>query len=189
MLTRAATGDDLWRLAGRIWPLGIPTSLSWYDIGALLHLIGAIRPGFVLEIGAQYGGLSCLLASYSRHVSMIYIGIDCTIEQVHRAVWAEDREYLLERDAWDAATVDEVRGWMNAAPPPCLIICDGGDKARDLHTYAPLLRDGDVIMAHDYPKEIGNDDFVGLPEALQWFDPPWLHDTTWWVFTCGVIQC
>jgi hypothetical protein len=31
-----------------------------------------------------------------------------------------------------------------------LLLCDNGDKIREFKTFAPLLKSGDVIMAHDY---------------------------------------
>jgi hypothetical protein len=32
----------------------------------------------------------------------------------------------------------------------CLILCDGGSKKNEFRLISPLLKNGDVIMAHDY---------------------------------------
>ena len=43
-----------------------------------------------------------------------------------------------------------------------LFLCDGGNKISEFNTIAPLLKSGDVIMAHDYApnQEIRDNDYV-----------------------------
>jgi len=35
-----------------------------------------------------------------------------------------------------------------------LLFCDGGNKVQEFNSFAPFLKSGDVIMAHDYRHEI-----------------------------------
>ena len=58
-----------------------------------------------------------------------------------------------------------------------LVFCDGGDKPRELHLYAPILRPGDLLLAHDYQNEYGDAALVGLPADVQRLRPDWLRET------------
>lgn len=37
---------------------------------------------------------------------------------------------------------------------PCYLLCDGGDKRRELETFAPQLKSGSYVSVHDYGTEI-----------------------------------
>lgn len=111
-------------------------------------LVRELRPARVIEIGTASGGLTLLLRGLLDEAglesSVIYtFDINpvadlrippATIQFRQANVFAtNDVEYLIE-------TTDG----------PCLVLCDGGNKPREFQTYAPHLRSGDVIMAHDY---------------------------------------
>lgn len=34
-----------------------------------------------------------------------------------------------------------------------LILCDGGNKIKEFNTFAPILKTGDILMAHDYMED------------------------------------
>ena len=164
--------STMWRHTGAIWPLGVPTSLTWYDMGAVLHILHLASIRTVLEIGVEHGGLSSVLLAYSHTMGCVYRGIDITLAPLHPAVAAERID---ERDAWTAETVDEMRDWLAGQPAPALIICDGGDKPKELHLYAPLLREGDVMIGHDYHNEYTDAAIATVP-AKQ-VRAEWLDDT------------
>lgn len=163
-----------WTLTGAIWPVGVSTSLTWSDIGVILHVIQAAGIRLVVEIGVEHGGLAALLAAYGQVTGVAYRGLDITLAALHPVV----RDLpIVARDAWRAETVAEVRGWMDAANGPCLIFCDGGDKPKELHLYAPLLRPGDVLMGHDYHNEYGDAELVSMPPSVVRVHAVWLERT------------
>lgn len=41
-----------------------------------------------------------------------------------------------------------------AAPGCTVLFCDNGDKVHEFRTFAPLLKVGDIIASHDWPKTI-----------------------------------
>jgi hypothetical protein len=47
-----------------------------------------------------------------------------------------------------------------------LLLCDGGDKPRELAYFRNFLRPGDMIMAHDYQDEVQDADLECL--AAHW---------------------
>lgn len=175
----------VWHQTGGVWPLGISTSLTWYDVGALLCLIQTFRVRAILEVGVEHGGLAALLASYCRYArpAMAYRGIDISLGSLHPAVADHDGAALVERDAHCAETIAEVARWLRAMPAPALIFLDGRDKPAELRLYAPLVRAGDVLAAHDYHNEYVDDALVGLPPDLEQVTTDWLADALICAFT------
>jgi len=48
------------------------------------------------------------------------------------------------------STIEDVRRWIMNKPGPAFIYCDGGNKPKEFNLYAPILRVGDYIAAHDW---------------------------------------
>lgn len=44
---------------------------------------------------------------------------------------------------------------------PMLLLCDNGDKPREVRTYAPLMKVGDLVAVHDWDDEIYQSDIPG----------------------------
>ncbi len=173
----------LWRQTGQIWPVAVPTSLTWYDMGALLHIVQAAQVDLVVEIGVDQGGLAALLLAYrdyagqaAQTVPLTYVGIDINLATVCPLLLAQHRAHFIQADAWAAATVGAVQMLVSDAQR-ALVFCDGGDKPRELHLYAPILRPGDLLLAHDYQNEYTDAAFVGLPADVQRLTPVWLERT------------
>ena len=139
----------LWRQTGGIWPLGVSSSVTWLDLGAIAHIIQTARIKTVLEIGVEHGGLSAWMMAYGRYNNVAYRGLDITLNALQTQVGIVDRSAFVECDAWSAAAVNAARAWLNSQPAPALIICDGGNKPKELHLYAPLLRENDIMIGHD----------------------------------------
>ena len=177
-------GENLWHQTAAIWPVGVPCSLTWYDIGAIMHVIQAAHITMVVEIGVDQGGLAALLLAYQGyaarqygHPPMIgYLGVEIATNNICPTVISPHRAQFYEGDAWAQSTVERVRLAVDRSERS-LIFCDGGDKPRDMRTYAPIIRPGDVLMAHDYHNEYGDAELVGLPDNLERQYPPWLEQT------------
>ena len=169
--------SDLWRRTGAIWPIGVSCSLTWCDLGAIAHIIQTAGIKTVLEVGVEHGGLAAYLRAYGMYTGLAYRGIDITLNALAFAVRDLDGSAIDQRDAWDPRTVHEMAQWLKDAPAPALIICDGGDKPRELHLYAPLLRYGDVLIGHDYHNEYNDDALAGMPEEVTQVRADWLDDT------------
>ena len=173
----------LWKHTGQIWPIGVSCSLTWLDLGAIAHILHAAHIRLVIEIGVEHGGLAAYLAAYCHYTGCVYRGIDITLNALDPTVRAEmAHTQIEERDAWSAATVARVAAWLAEHDGPALIICDGGDKPKELKLYAPLLRPGDVLIGHDYHNEYGDDALLDMPRAVAQVRHDWLDDTLLCVF-------
>ncbi len=168
--------SDLWRRTGAIWPIGVSCSLTWYDLGAIAHILQTHHIRLVVEIGVEHGGLASYLEGYCHYTGCAYKGIDITLNALNTTVRDEMAGGQIEQhDAWAAPTIARVGRWMAEHPSPALIIIDGGDKPKELHLYAPLLRDGDVMVGHDYHNEYSDAEIASVP-AIQ-VRADWLDDT------------
>lgn len=161
----------LWRQTGGIWPMGVSCSLTWYDLGAIVHIMQVRHIRSIVEIGVEHGGLAVYLAAYCAVTGSDYYGIDITLTPLDTRVHLP----VAVRDAWLPETIAEVGRWLDAYPAPALIICDGGDKPKELHLYAPLLRAGDVLLGHDYHNEYVDAAICDVPATRVHTD--WLDDT------------
>lgn len=168
----------LWRQTGAIWPLGVSCSLTWLDLGAIAHILQTAHIRAVLEVGVEHGGLAAYLAAYCRATpTCTYLGIDITLNALAPFVRETIGPMILERDAWSIHTIAEVGRWLAVAPAPALIICDGGDKPKELKLYAPLLRPGDVLIGHDYHNEYDDAALEDMPDCVRQIRTDWLDDT------------
>lgn len=143
----------LWRQTGGIWPCGVSCSLTWYDLGAIAHVIQTAHIRSVLEIGVEHGGLSAWLMAYCRYTGCAYRGVDITLNALQTRVRDLDSMNFVECDAWAPANVREAGLWIIEQPAPCLIICDG----------------------HDYHNEYADDAIATVPAKQVHAD--WLDDT------------
>lgn len=175
----------LWHQTGGIWPVGVSTSLTWYDVGAILYILQAAHIRAVVEIGVEHGGLAGLLLAYGHYTGCAYRGYDITLAPLHPAVRERASAYLVERDAHTSDAVAEIGAWLAAQPSPALIFCDGFDKPHELRLYAPLLRPGDVLLGHDYHNEYVEDAIADIPATRVYAD--WLDDTLLCMFVRGNV--
>lgn len=163
---------------GGIWPLGVSTSQSWFDVGAILNIIQTEPIEYVLEIGTQHGGLSVLLMARASYVKTFdYDGIEINEQLLDPRV---PRSHIRIADAWSEDTVAWAHSMITSTQGKALILCDGGDKPRDLRTYAPLIREGDIIAAHDFTIEIQIADFLELGPDYEEYYPPYMAPTHWY---------
>jgi len=158
--------SELRKINNRV--MGGGSSQGFAAFKLLEHLIVYDKFQYVVEIGSQKGGMS------------VYLGtMACASEKFlfHTFEINKDRD-------WYNRVVEGVGHWfekMETLSPYCksyegnifssgmynliketssnyktLIICDGGDKIKELEMYSGVLKPGDVIMAHDFPDSRGH---------------------------------
>lgn len=123
----------------------------WHEVDVIFDVLVQYRINDFVEIGVHEGGLTWLLLQ--RFPELNYLGLEINLaitkasvkNKVKRSLTAE----LIQRDCFDPNTLIDVLEWM-PVDRPCLIYCDNGNKPLEIKTYAPILRTGDILMAHDY---------------------------------------
>ena len=123
-------------------------------------LIKTIKPARILEIGTATGGLTLLLREllnangltdtilrtydvYEPKYLMNHLSDKCVIDIRVKSVFNEHYNDFSEEGKI------EINDFINQSGVT-LVLCDGGNKINEFKLISPLLRSGDVIMAHDY---------------------------------------
>ena len=121
---------------------------------------------YIVEFGSQKGCLSTYFANFAAITEQVFFE---TYELFPDKDWST-REYegcghwfeklstispfinFFHRDVFAADSVSHIE--ENIGEFKTFVFCDGGDKAREFNTYAPLLKVGDCIAVHDWGQEI-----------------------------------
>ena len=125
----------------------------------------------IVEIGSGHGALSLYLALWAAFRKGRFI----TVELVKDKVRTRDMFKMLKGSGLDVRAVggfdahnqENIRKLISRGrigKEPMLVLCDGGDKKLEISLVAPFLRKGDVLMGHDYGKEI---DDSAIPDGWQ----------------------
>lgn len=131
-------------------PMGMPMCQNRLAVPTWSYAMEVYPPRQVIEIGTYSGGLAVALGLHAR-----VIGATMTTYDVNRAM-----ESLVPigkalgvtfrtGSCWDVTLEREIAEII-ARPGPTFVLCDGGNKLRELATFSAFLKPGDVIAAHDY---------------------------------------
>jgi hypothetical protein len=129
------------------------------------QLLAEIEPARILEIGTFHGGLTLMLRDIMDELNLH--------NNIIRTYDINDQEFLkplVVNKAVDVRTEnlfdyentsfitkeaeDEIRSFIRQ-DGLTLVLCDGGCKRCEYNILAPLLKMGDIIMAHDYSPNLG----------------------------------
>lgn len=162
-------------------PFGPPVAQAWYQVGLVFHLIDELKVRSFIELGMFCGGLSDLLIRRTETMAdMAFMGFEidgAVLERHCPRVRAHPSAVIA--DVFDASTVVRVLEFINARPGVAFVYCDDGNKQKEMRTYAPILRVGDAMMAHDYPGETtpeSLDDFARKFPYMAEQNPPLYRD-------------
>jgi len=136
---------------------------------------------YVVEVGSQKGGLSLYLANLACNTEQLLFHtfeIDKTdwYDRKNEGCghWLEKIETIcpyfksFEMNIFSEVSLDIIR--ENIKKYKTLIICDGGNKIKEVELFSNLLKSGDLIMAHDFNIEIydHNINYDRVEEHLPW---------------------
>lgn len=147
------------------------------------------KPGIVLEIGTGRGGLSYLMsqavATYGGQVGTF----DIKDELQRELVWPSE---FGVGDVFAPASLKLIEH-LFSLNVKMFVLCDGGNKEKEWNTFAPFLKPGDVIAAHDWINDrIPNfcPDYWSWSEVSEFglnlsgmdeFMPEWFDKSAWFV--------
>ena len=159
-------------------PLGIPSSHSWDALGAITAIIEQNDIFLFVELGVHKGGLASLLAMRARYRDFEYLGVELYLDDIEPVVTAlideTPRANLLYGDVFSPAVFDFVARKIELSRRT-LVYCDDGDKPAEVDRYSKVLKTGDMLLVHDYPKEFGEEDIERT--ELTRMEPDFLRDT------------
>jgi cephalosporin hydroxylase len=123
-------------------------------------LIQTIRPSLIIEIGTFAGGLTLLLRDlldYNGLTKTKVITYDVNdphyLQKIIKGLNIISKTQNLFSDDYskfrDENSMNEITKLISENEK-ILVLCDGGSKMNEFRIISPLLKSGDVIMAHDY---------------------------------------
>lgn len=128
--------------------LGMPMCQNRLAVPTWSYAMEALPPTRVIEIGSYSGALAIALGLHCRAIGARMVSYDVnrtseSLDPIAKALGVEFRT----ASCWDAEA--ELAALIGEAGTT-FVLCDGGNKPRELATFARYLKPGDVIGAHDY---------------------------------------
>ncbi len=129
------------------------------------QLISKVKPSRILEIGTFAGGLTLIMRdlldlndltnsdviTYDVNPPNFLINQISNIKITSKVTNLFSDNYMNFKDENSKNELLNIIG----EPGVTLVLCDGGSKKNEFNLISPLLKTGDVIMAHDYaPNEV-----------------------------------
>lgn len=121
-------------------------------------LLETTKPARILEIGTGAGGLTLFLRDKLNEIGLkeTYIlsydvnttNFDSNVHDLTNLELSKENlfgggnEFILERK-------DLIEPYIKSEGLT-IVLCDGGNKIKEFNQISPLLKSGDIIMAHDY---------------------------------------
>jgi len=136
------------------------------EIVALRQAARETDPGILVELGTWRAGATYVLRRACPSVPLVSFDVACPLLTPEQYLAIEPHTLLLEADVF-ADPLRVVQLWRGR-PWPAFLYCDDGDKPREVQTFAPWLRPGDVIGCHDWGKEIGPADVQSVLPPTEW---------------------
>lgn len=123
------------------------SSQSIHALDCFQFLFGHFAPDRIVELGTGTGHFTCWLARTLPR-TMIY-----TFDNEVRLRWDPALATPPNVCRNVASIWDEQAAIASLIGEPgvrTLLLCDNGDKIREFRTFAPYVREGNVVMVHDY---------------------------------------
>jgi hypothetical protein len=132
--------------------LGLPMQQNDYVVPFLSELVKVAPPRRIVEIGTGSGGLTvlCFVVTGANVLTFDMKQLD---EVPARWVYMNEASTRIGwgvEDVFEKPNVIEFSIHNPFRDEPAWLLCDGGDKNREVETFAPFLKPGDIIAAHDY---------------------------------------
>jgi|GEM_PF-5547368 len=142
---------------------GVQVQQSPLALWAWEHVLAAVQPKVVVEIGTATGGLTMWLGAWARlnRARVLSFDIVDRLEARTRDFLAMLPVECVVGDVFADANRHRIAAAMGSERPG-LVYCDGGNKSRELSYFHNWIPAGSVIGVHDYTIEVG----VGWAEAL-----------------------
>jgi cephalosporin hydroxylase len=140
-----------------VTPFDVPVTQTWLQVVRHFEIIKDFDIKLFIEIGVYLGGLASVIIPRTEYTDFYYLGVEINPGPVDARVKAQvsrlsgaNKAHIIYGDAFNPGVIQQVKAKINAIDSPCYLFCDGGNKPREMMTYAPLLRSGDLLAIHDW---------------------------------------
>lgn len=151
-----------------------------------------LRPARVVELGTGNGGFSKLIAKTCQAIGAGFATYNLRQSAQLTKELAQLGAKAVQADLTNPEVQYEIHQ-LCSQPGHTVLLCDNGDKVRELHEFSSSLKSGDLLAAHDYIaapelrfrywwwQEVIPSDVVDLLDSFAPFHPEWFDRTAWLV--------
>ena len=146
-------------------------------------LLSLVKPDQILEIGTAGGGFTLFLREYLNEIGLrdsLITSFDIKdAPQYDKSLRVLNNisiniENIFDEEYRTIKNFDTINNYINR-DGVTLVLCDGGNKISEFRCMAPLLKKGDIIMAHDYVDTISNFKENYLDKIWNWREIGYEH--------------
>lgn len=124
------------------------------------QFLSEVKPSRILEIGTFHGGLTLLLRDIMDELQLYnnpIITYDINDQEFLKPLVINRNVDVRTQNVFDynnntfidEQAANEIKSFIQDSGTT-LVLCDGGCKKCEYNTISPILKTGDIIMAHDY---------------------------------------
>ncbi len=133
--------------------LGLPMCQNRFAVPTWSYAMEILPPAQIIELGTYGGGFTVAIAVHAAQIGARVITHDRMLPDERLVKLAHHLGVEFRQgDIWEA---EQRIARLIELPGTTYVLCDGGDKRRELATFARYLKPGDVIAAHDYAVDDG----------------------------------
>ena len=118
---------------------------TWTGLYMLEVVLTKYKPGLIIELGTGYGSLARF---FSMFAPVVTFDIDDTklIRKYPGITY-----YTMDVFCGEAR---EIINELIKSKNKIFLFCDGGNKGGEMNMYAPALKSGDLLFAHDWKSDV-----------------------------------
>ena len=115
----------------------------------------------IVELGTYNGRLSLILLLQAIERQAMFLTVD---RRDHvdldspAACYLHLRAHYIQGDVFSRPIYDIVRHALRCRP--VFLLCDNGNKSREVHTFVPFLTKGDLLGVHDWGSQVVEEDIA-----------------------------
>jgi len=130
-------------------PLGFNMSQNRMAVPVWSYLMELHPPARIVELGSGNGGFTTVLGIHAWRIGAKVYSFERHLAPDAR--WKSLAEFLgIEFFMGDLFGMVPAIKQIIQFDGPTILLCDNGNKIREFHLFAPYLKSGDIIAAHDH---------------------------------------
>lgn len=156
-------GVDRWHRYGGVSFCGVPVAQFWAEFVLWESLLNERRYSGIVELGTLDGGFSLYLAAQASNRGMFFRTYD-----IHKP--AREIPGFVQLDIY--ARQDEIGAHLRRHDP-VIVLCDGGNKPRELRVFSRYVTETSTLVTHDWGTEMLRSD---VPDNVEMIHEPWCQE-------------
>jgi hypothetical protein len=154
-------------------PHGVLVYQSWEQVGLYLRAIDKYNVDLFVEVGIGNAGLTQFIIPRTWQVPEFhYVGIEKNVQYLGplSVMPLCKKASVFIGDCFSPQIVPLLRKAIGGSKR-MFLLCDGGNKPKELRYFKDFLREGDLIATHDFTDEVTEEDLDCLKSGWNEVEP------------------